>query len=80
MYTIVLHIANSAPVKVEVDELPGPTDTLILGKNPRERNDKEFEWLDEGVTTAIFPVWRINYIQVLPSTDSEIDMELLYRP
>jgi len=79
MYTIVLHVANSEPVKVDVDELPTPSDTLIVGKNPRERNDKEFPWVDEGVTTVMFPVWRINYIQVVPTTEGEVDIELPFR-
>jgi hypothetical protein len=79
MYTIVLHVANAEPVKVDVDELPTSTDTLIIGKNPRERNDKEFAWVDEGVTTVMFPLWRINYIQVIPSTEGEVDIELPFR-
>jgi len=79
MYTIILHVANSAPVKLEVEELPDPMATSILGRNPRERNDKEFEWVDEGVTTVIFPWWRINYIQVLPSDDDEQDFPMFFR-
>lgn len=79
MYTIILHVANSAPVKVEVEELPDPTSTSILCRNPRERNDKEFEWVDEGVTTVIFPWWRINYIQVLPSDDEEQEFPMFFR-
>ncbi len=79
MYTIILHVANSAPVKVEVDELPSPTDTCILGRNPRERNDKEFDWLDEGVESVIFPWWRINYVQILPNDDEVADFPLPFR-
>ena len=76
MYTIIVHVANSAPVKLEVEELPDPRDTSIIGRNPRERNDKEFEWVDEGVTTVIFPWWRINYVQILPSEDEILDFPL----
>jgi hypothetical protein len=79
MISIILHIANSEPVKVDVDELPKPTDNCIYGKNPRERNDKELAWVDEGVTTVIFPWWRINYIQVLPSQEEEQEFPLFFR-
>lgn len=79
MYTIILHVANSAPVKVEVEELPDPKDTSIIGRNPRERNDKEFDWIDEGVTTVIFPWWRINYIQILPNEDEILDFPMPFR-
>ncbi len=79
MITLLLHIANQEPVKVEVDELPKPTDVVIIGKNPRERNDKEFPWVEDGVTTVIFPWWRINYVQVLPSQDEDLEFPLPFR-
>lgn len=79
MITLLLHVSNSEPVKVEVDEMPDPKDVCIVGRNPRERNDKEFTWVDEGVTTVIFPWWRINYIQVLPSGDDSVEFPLPYR-
>lgn len=79
MPSIILHVQNSEPVKVDVDELPQPTDVCIVGRNPRERNDREFPWVDEGVTTVIFPWWRINYIQVLPSGEETLDFPLPYK-
>lgn len=79
MYSIILHVANQEPVKVDVDELPKTTDTCVIGKNPRERNDNEFGWVDEGVTTVIFPWWRINFIQVLPAGEEEMDFPTFYR-
>ena len=78
-YTIILHVANSAPVKLEVDELPDPMAVSIIGKNPRERNDKDFEWLDEGVETVIFPWWRINYVQVLPGDEVQEDFPMPWK-
>lgn len=79
MITLILHISNSEPVKVDVDELPSPTDQVIIGRNPRERNDKEVAWLDEGVTTIIVPWWRINYVQILPKEDEEVEFPMLFR-
>ncbi|MEQ8673400.1 MAG: hypothetical protein RLP44_03045 [Aggregatilineales bacterium] len=79
MITLLLHVANSEPIKVDVDEMPKPTDTNIVGKNPRERSDKELTIFDDGVTTVIFPWWRINYIQVLPSDEDEIEFEMPFR-
>jgi len=79
MYTLLLHVANSEPIKVDVDELPEPGDQIIIAKNPRERSDKELTIFDDGVTTVIFPMWRINYIQVLPGDEDEIDIVLPFR-
>lgn len=79
MYTIVLHVSNSEPVKLDVEELPSPTDTCVIGTNPRMRSDKEFDWVEEGVTTLIFPWHRINYIQVWPGEEESLDFPLTYR-
>jgi hypothetical protein len=78
-YTILVHVANSEPVKLDVEELPAPGDVSIMGRNPRDRADKDVSWLDEGVTTVIFPWWRVNYIQVLPSLEDEEEFPLPFR-
>ena len=79
MITLLLHIANAQPIKVDVDEMPDPRDQVIIGKNPRERGDKELDIIEDGVTTVIFPWWRINYVQVLPSLEDEIEFPLPFR-
>lgn len=79
MISLLVHLANSEPVKIDVEEMPSQQDTCLIGRNPRERSDKEITWLDEGVTQVIFPWWRINYIQVLPSGDEELDFPMPFR-
>jgi hypothetical protein len=79
MISLLLHVANQEPIKVDVDELPGPQDLMIVGKNPRERSDKEAGWLDEGVTTVLFPLSTINFVQVLPSPEDEIAFPMPFR-
>ncbi|MCA9912958.1 MAG: hypothetical protein KC496_06400 [Anaerolineae bacterium] len=79
MYTILVHISNQDPVKVDVDDLPKPTDTCLIGQNPRDRGDGEVRWVDEGVSTIILPWWRINFIQVLPSGDEQLDFPNIFR-
>jgi hypothetical protein len=79
MITLLLHISNSEPIKVDVEDLPQPSDIMIVGKNPRDRKDKEVDWLDEGVTTVMFPWSRINLIQVIPSTEDQAEFPQLWR-
>lgn len=79
MLTLMVHIAQAEAVKVEVDELPSLTDTILIGRNPRDKVDRELQWIDEGVRTIIIPWWRINYIQVLPAAEEQEDFPLLYR-
>jgi hypothetical protein len=79
MITLLIHVSNADPVKVDVDELPKLTDQIIIGKNPRERGDKEAAWLEDGVTTIIFPWWRITFVEVLPSEAEEAEFPLPFR-
>lgn len=79
MITLQIHIANADPIKLDVEELPGPTDQAIVGSNPRDRQEREIKWVDEGVTTIIIPWWRINFIQVLPNADAEEEFPMPFR-
>lgn len=79
MPVILVHLANTEPIKVDVDALPSPTDTLLVGKNPRDHIDRDLNWLEEGVRMVILPWWRINYIQVLPTAEEKEEFPLLFR-
>lgn len=79
MISLLVHIANSEPVKLDVEVMPNANDTCVIGKNPRNRADKETAGIDDGVTTVIFPMWRINYIQVLPTGEEAPEFILPYR-
>lgn len=79
MITLLVHVHNSEPFKLDVEELPKPTDLAVIGKNPRERTDREVDWIEDGVTTLIFPWWRITFIEVLPSAEDEVEFPLPFR-
>lgn len=79
MITLLIHVANAEPIKLDVEEMPDPSAIMIIGKNPRDRKDREVDWLDEGVTTVMFPWSRISLIQVIPSKDEQQDFPQLWR-
>ncbi len=79
MISLLIHISNADPVKVDVDELPDPKDNCIIGRNPRERSDKDMDIFEDGVTTVIYPWWRINFIQVLPSSEDEMEFPMPFK-
>lgn len=79
MITLLVHINNADPVKMDVDEMPKPTDQAVIGKNPREKGDKEIAWLEDGVQTVIFPWWRVTFIEVLPSETEDTEFPLPFR-
>jgi hypothetical protein len=74
-YRIQVHIANEEPVVLEVEELPSPADQLIIGINPQRRDGKDVPYILREVNQVIFPISRINLIQILPS---EAEAEVPY--
>ncbi|HEC21865.1 MAG TPA: hypothetical protein ENI95_02990 [Chloroflexi bacterium] len=70
-YRIQVHLANDDPVILDVDELPKPTDQFVMGMNPQRRDGKDVPYILREVNQVIFPWWRINFIQILPSEQEE---------
>ncbi len=70
-YTVLIHIANEEPIVAEIEKLPEPTDTIIIAQNPRLRDGKDLRYLAANVTTVIWPVSRVGFIELLPSDEEE---------
>ena len=70
-FTIVLHIQNTDPVVGEVEEIPTPADSLVVIRNPRRMDGKDLHFLNENVVTVIWPVERLNFIEVLSGEEQE---------
>jgi hypothetical protein len=68
---IIVHITNEDPVLCEIEQLPSPEDQFVLVNNPRRRDGKDIHYLDDDVTSMIIPWHRINFVQILPSTEAE---------
>lgn len=71
MQTVIVHISNEDPVVCEVEEIPEVTAQFIVVHNPRRRDGKDVHYLEEDVSSVIFPFHRINFIQLMPSAESE---------
>lgn len=70
-YTVIIHLAGENAVTGEVDELPKPADTIIVVTNPRLRDGKDLHYLEQNVVKVIWPLSKINLIEVLESTEEE---------
>lgn len=71
MPNVLIHLQNEDPVLCEIEALPSPTDTLVLAKNPRRRDGKDLHYLEANVTVVMWPVSRINFIELMPSGDED---------
>ncbi len=70
-YGIILHVSGELPIFGEIEELPGPSDTLIIVSNPRSREGKDLHYLQTEVVQVIWPIDKLNFIEIMPNEDDE---------
>jgi hypothetical protein len=70
-YSVILHISGEPSILGEVDELPKPTDNLVIVSNPRLRDGKDIHYLEHNVVKVMWPLDRITLIEILESEDEE---------
>ena len=71
MANVIVHIQNEDPVLGEMEALPSSSDVTITVRNPRRRDGKDLPYLDPAVTTVIWPMSRVNFIEIMPGRDEE---------
>jgi hypothetical protein len=69
--TVLVHLSGEDAIVGEVEELPSPTDTTITVNNPRRRDGKDLPYLQGNVVTVVWPMHRINFIEILPTAEEE---------
>ena len=70
-YSVILHIAGETSIIGEVDDLPKPTDNIIVVMNPRQRDGKDLHYIDQNVVKVIWPLVKISFIEILESAEEE---------
>ncbi|MEK7682881.1 MAG: hypothetical protein AAB321_02410 [Chloroflexota bacterium] len=68
---VLVHLTGEDPVLGEIDELPAATDTTVMVNNPRRRDGKDLPYLDGNVVTVLWPMHRVNFIEILPTAEEE---------
>ncbi len=70
-YNVILHVSGEIPIFGEVEELPGPQDTVLVVSNPRTREGKDLHYIQEDVVQVIWPISKINFIEILQGEEEE---------
>lgn len=70
-FSVILHIAGEPAILGEMDDLPKPSDNLLVVSNPRLRDGKDIHYLEHNVVKVIWPVDKITLIEILESEDEE---------
>jgi hypothetical protein len=71
MPTVLIHIMNDDPVLGEMDSMPTAQDAMVIVKNPRRRDGKDLPYLEANVSTVLWPLLRVNFIELMPSGEEE---------
>ena len=72
--TVIIHILNSEPILAEIDELPAPADNTITLRNPRHIDGKDINYIQEQVSTVIWPIENISFIEIMPGEEEDEDI------
>jgi hypothetical protein len=64
--SVIIHISDTDPILCEIEELPDPTHQFITVTGPRRVDGKDLHYLSVGVTTVIFPIHRVTFIELVP--------------
>ncbi len=70
-YNVILHIAGENAIAGEIEELPKPTDTIIVVSNVRSRDGKDLHYLEANVSKVIWPIAKLALIEVLQGEEEE---------
>ena len=76
--TVIVHVMGEDPFVAEMEEIPQPSDQSITLLNPRRRDNKPLHYLERDTLSVIFPLHRINFIEITPSQETE-EVDLFFR-
>lgn len=68
-YSVILHVQGEEPIFGEIEKLPNPSDVLLTVNNPRRIDGKDLHYLAENVITVVWPISRLNFLEILPAKE-----------
>jgi hypothetical protein len=69
--TVLIHILGEESVMGEIDKLPGAGDSIVMVKNPRRKDGRELENIEPDCDTVLWPMMRINLIELVGAGEGE---------
>ena len=70
-YSVITHISGETSVAGEIEEIPKPTDNIIVVMNPRQKDGKDLHYIDHNVVRVIWPLAKLSFIEILEGTEEE---------
>lgn len=79
MRTVIAHVVNEDPFLAEVVDLPGRADTCVEFVNPRLRDGKPLRYVTQGMSSLIYPLHRISFLEVMASEEERAQLVEFFR-
>ncbi len=79
MPTVIIHLMSDDPFVAECDQMPQPTDNVVIAKNPRMRDGKPLRNATNGMTSIIFPWHRISFLEVMGGEEERKEIVEFFR-
>ncbi|MDB5074670.1 MAG: hypothetical protein JWO42_849 [Chloroflexi bacterium] len=79
MRSIIAHITQEDPFLAEMVDLPKSTDTCVEFFNPRLRDGKPLRYASPGMSSLIFPMHRVMFIEVMASEEERAQVVEFFR-
>jgi hypothetical protein len=71
MHTVLIHILNEESIVGEIEELPQPTDQVLIVNNVRYRDGRDVSYVLPETDIVIYPWQRIHCIEIMPGEEKE---------
>lgn len=70
-HTVLVHVLNEDAVVGEIENIPEPTDQVLIVSNLRLRDGRSVPYLLPETDTVVYPWARIHCVEILPSEEEE---------
>jgi hypothetical protein len=70
-HTVLIHILNEEAVVGEIEDIPEPTDQVLIVSNLRMRDGRDVSYLLPEADKVVYPWTRIHCVEILPSEEEE---------
>lgn len=69
--TVLVHVVGEESVVGEVENIPDPTDQVLIVSNLRYRDGRDVTYILPETKTVIYPWERIHCVEIMPSEADE---------
>ena len=68
---VLVHILNEEAIVGELDEIPSPSDQVLIVHNVRYRDGRQLSYILPETDTVIYPWNHIHCVEIMPGEEKE---------